>query len=423
MAVGAGISLIVAIPESVLRLATALSIGLLLGAERERRQIEREVRSPFGIRTFALVALLGGVTMSMGQPWLLGVACAFVGAAAIVAYSVNDRTDAGLTTEVAFVLTFVLGAWSQDEPALAAGTAVVATLLLAARGRLHRFFLTILTETELRSLLILLVAGVVVLPLAPDRALDPFGVVNPFKVWRLVVAMMAISGVGYVAVRAIGPRFGLPIAGFASGFVSGIATIAAMGERAKNDPRVSGSAAVGAVLTTVATILQMVVVLALSSTAVLREMAWPLGAAIVAALAYGLFSFRRTNREGLADSADAGHPFQLRTALTLAIVLSVVLFASAAAGRWFGHTGVTIAAALAGFADTHAPAVSIAALTEVGRMERPEAVLPILLAFSTNTISKAVVAFMSGPRRYAMLVSVGLGVVLAASWVGWMVGR
>lgn len=422
MVVGARISLI-AIPENVLRLATALSIGLLLGAERERRQNEREVRSPFGIRTFALVALLGGVTMAMEEPWLVGVACAFIGAAAVVAYTVNDRTDAGLTTEVAVVLTFVLGAWAQHEPALAAGTAVVATILLAARTLLHRFLHSILTETELRSLLLLFVAGVVLLPLAPDRALDPFGVVNPFKVWRLVVVMMAISGVGYVAVRAIGPRFGLPIAGFASGFVSGIATIAAMGARAKADPSVSGSAAVGAVLTTVATTLQMVAVLALSSTAVLREMALPLGFAIVAAAAYGFLAFRRAKHEDHPDSTDAGHPFHVRTALMLAVVLTVVLLGSAMAGQWFGRAGVTIASALAGFADSHAPAVSIAALTEGGRMERSEAVVPILLALSTNTVSKVVVAFMSGPRRYAVLVSVGLGVVLAASWGGWMVGR
>ena len=140
------------------------------------------------------------------------------------------------------------------QPALAAGVAVVVAILLAARTPLHHFVRSVLTESEVKDALIFAGATLVVLPLLPDRPLGPYGALNPHTIWIIVILVMAISAAGYVAVRMLGARFGLPIAGLASGFISSTATIGAMGARAAKAPDVLAAAVAGAVLSTVATI-------------------------------------------------------------------------------------------------------------------------------------------------------------------------
>jgi len=217
------------IGEPAFRLASAVAIGLLIGAERERRKGEGPQRSAAGIRTFALASLLGGVSVVLGGNLLLGLGAGVIAAFCIAAYLRTHEQDPGLTSEAALVLTVLLGGLAQRQTATASALAVVVTVLLAARSRLHHLVNKVMSEDEVTDALIFAAATLVVLPLMPDRYLGPFGAVNPRTVWKIVILMMSISAGGYIAVRLLGPRFGLPIAGLASGFVSSTATIGAMG--------------------------------------------------------------------------------------------------------------------------------------------------------------------------------------------------
>jgi uncharacterized membrane protein (DUF4010 family) len=249
----------------MLNLVVALGIGLLIGAERERRKGEGPARSPAGIRTFAVASLAGAVSFMVGSGISLAVVASGVIALVAIAYWRGHNDDPGLTTEIALVLTVLLGGLSAQQPALAGAIAVIVAALLAWRTRLHRFVRSVLTERELNDILIFAGATFVVLPLVPNRPMGPYGALNPHSIWILVVLVMAISGAGYVAVRLLGTRFGLPIAGLASGFVSSTATIAAMGARARTSPEITAAAVAGAVLSTVATIAQLAVVLGATS--------------------------------------------------------------------------------------------------------------------------------------------------------------
>jgi len=100
------------------------------------------------------------------------------------------------------------------------------------------------------------------------------------------------------------------------------------------------------------------------------------------------------------------------------LTLSSILVASAALREWFGETGVIVAAALAGFVDTHSAAISVASLVASGKMTAADAVLPVLAGLSTNTISKMFLAGISGRRAFALRVIPGLIVVALAAWVG-----
>lgn len=404
------------IGEPAFRLACALAIGLLIGAERERRKGEGPQRSPAGLRTFGLAALLGGVSAVLGGNLLLAVTTAVIAMFSAVAYLRTHEQDPGLTSEAALVLAVLLGGLAQSETATASALAVIVTVLLAARGRLHHFVSTVISEDELTDALIFAAATLVVLPLTPDRYLGPFGAINPRTIWKIVILMMSISAGGYVAVRLLGPRFGLPIAGLASGFVSSTATIGAMGARALQEPALARPAVAGAVLSTVATILQMTAVLAATSRATLYQMRYPLIASGVAALAYGTVLTIMSVRQQVPLVAQEGRAFSLKSAVLFAGMIAAMLFLSAALNAWLGKAGVLAAAAVAGFADTHSAAVSVASLVAASKFTARDAVLPILAGLTTNTISKAAVAISTGGRRFAMQIIPGLVIVIAAAW-------
>lgn len=405
------------------RLAVALGIGLLLGAERERRKGEGPGRGAAGIRTFALVALLGGIAMAVGGGAVLAVALAFVAGAVLAAYVLGDRTDPGLTTEVAVLVAFLLGALAQEEPQLAAGLAVAVAALLAAREGLHRLVSQALTEREVHDGLLFLGAALVVLPLAPNERLGPYGVFNPFVVWRLVVIVMAIGGAGYVAVRLLGARVGLPLSGLAAGFVSSSATIAAMGARARSTPALRTPAVAAAVLSSVATVVQMVVVVGATDRETLEALLPAMALAGVGAGGYGAIFALRALRDRDADAHDpGGRAFDLRSALLFAGTVTGVLLVSAALNDWLGSRGVLAAAGAAGFADTHAAAIGVASLAAAGRLEPGDAVLPILAAFTTNSLTKMALAWASGGRGFALEVWPGVVVTAALAWLGWAAG-
>jgi uncharacterized membrane protein (DUF4010 family) len=350
---------------------------------------------------------------------LLGVAVVVIGAIDALSYwRSRVDPDPGITTEIALILTVLIGGLAMKEPAVAAAVSVAVATLLAARKGVHRFVGQVLTEDEVRAALVLASAAIVVLPLLPHEAMGPYDALNPYKIWRLVVLVLAIGSAGHVAVRAMGPRFGLPIAGLASGFISSSATIGAMGARAKKTPAILGGAVAGAVLSTVATVIQLAAVLSATSVATLQIMIPALTASGLAAAGYGLVFTLMALRQKSDETDAAGEAFSLKAALIYAALLSTVLLASAALREWFGEAGAVVAAGLAGFVDTHAAAISIGSIVADGKLTPAAAVLPILVAFTTNTAVKILLAVTGGGRAFAVRVVPGLVLVAVAAWAG-----
>ena len=191
-----------------------------------------------------------------------------------------------------------------------------------------------------------------------------------------------------------------------------------MGARARKDPLLSRPAVAGAVLSTVATIVQLAVVLAVTSWPAFSVLKISLIAAGLAAIIYGaLFTFRNM-RQGVPDSIQVGRVFSLKTTLIFAATIAVVQLVSAALAAKFGRTGVVAAAAAAGFADTHSPAVAVASLVASGKLSAQESLFPILAGLSTNTVTKIVVAISSGGRRFALQIIPGLILVVLGAWFG-----
>ena len=393
----------------------ALAIGLLLGFERER---SHKRTLPAGSRSFALLSLLGAVAATFG-PWAVITGLAGVTALMALAYFRTSTEDPGTTTEIAAVVAFLLGALAYDRPGIAVALAVVVVGLLVSKSRIHRFARDIVTEVEMEDAIKFFVVAFVVLPLLPNQPMGPYGVLNPAKVWLLVVLLTGIGWLGYVGVRALGAERGLMVTGLAGGFVSASATTASMG-------RLSRTAGVRAPLASalaasLATFVQLLIVIGYVDPAVLRRL-WPpvLAAALVLVVVAG-YVYRGARRDNhaapAADGTPEGRPFALKPALLLAAVLVFALLV----GRWgadvLGPRGAVLGAFGAGLADAHAGSVAAASLAAKGDISVSTALLAIAAALGSNLLVKCALAFSSGGRSFGLAFIAGMAaptVVFAA---------
>jgi uncharacterized membrane protein (DUF4010 family) len=405
--------------QLIIRLGAALAVGLLIGIERERSKGQGPRRAAAGVRTFTLIALAGAIGLELGGLPTFLVVAAVIGAFAALSYLRSFKRDAGLTTEVAMLVTVLLGGLALSEPQVAGALAVVVTIILASRTAVHAWINNVLTDEEVRDGLILAAAALVILPLLPDEPVDPWGVLDLRKLWTLAVLVMAINGLGYIAVRALGAKVGLAVAGFFSGFVSSTATIGAMAARTKAHPDLHRGAVAGAAASSIATVVQLAIVIGLVSMATLEALLPSLLASGLAATAYAALFTLRSVRETTQRDPPAGRPFSPKTALLFVLVVGLALAVSTALTYWLGNRGLLLATGVSGLADAHAAAISAASVAASGRTEVPFAALAVLVGFTTNSVSKAVVAFSLGNRRFAFELLPGLLLMVLAAWGGW----
>lgn len=409
--------------DGIANFAAALGIGLWVGLERERRKGQGKERGFAGLRTFAITSLLGYVCMLLGGELLLAVSLLGVTALVAVAYFKARSQDPGLTTEIALLLVLMLGGLCSRDPALAIAFGVVLSLLLTYRQSLHRFVRTQLSEREIGDGLILATAALVIMPLVPDRFIGPFAAINLRTVWTITVLMMAVGAAGHVAMRLLGPRYGLAFTGIASGFASSTATIAVMGSRAREEPALMLPTSTAAILSSLATMVQMGMVLGAVSLPTLERMWLPLSLGFATTLAYALiFVYLGRNTES-NPANDVGGAFNIKLTLLVALSIAGISLLSAALLAWLGQGGVLIATVLGGFADAHASSASVASLVASGQLPAANAVLPILAAMSTNACSKCFVAWTSGGATFSRHVIPGQVLLLCALWGGAFIFR
>lgn len=411
----------VPLPSPVVGVSVAIGVGLLVGLDRERAKGRGPLRQPAGIRSFVLCSLAGAVAASLGDAGLLS-AGVFLGALVTAGYlSTRDR-DPGLSTEIALLATWLLGALAMGSPELAAALGVVVAIVLANKQGLHRFSKRMLTRRELHDLLLLTAAAFVVLPLLPDRTIDPWRSINPYRLWVLVVAVMAISSVGYIALRLFGARLGLSIAGLAGGFVSSTATIAAMADRARADPALAPAAASAGLMSNIATILQLAVVIGALSAPLLRwaTPALIVAGALVAASAWLSMRPHAGEASVVLGKVASQRPFEPLAALRFVALLGAIMLGSAILRGSLGQASLPWVLAASGLADVHAAAASAAQSVVRDSLDARLAQQGLMGAFIANSLMKCVLAAAKGGRRFAWRLIPGtllmaLGFVATAS--------
>ncbi|PMY36576.1 hypothetical protein C1Y35_20910 [Pseudomonas sp. GW456-L14] len=401
--------------------AAALGIGLLIGLERERHKGRGDSRACAGLRTFAITALLGYVAMQVGGALLLGIMAICLALLITVAYWRSLGSDPGVTSEVALLTVLALGAMCGTAPELAIAIGVVMAGLLTYRQKLHHFARSQLSEAEMRDGLVLLIAALVVLPLAPDRYIGPYASINLRTICTLTVLLMAVGAVGHIAVRTLGTRYGYAISAIASGFASSTVTIAAMGHIAAREPDNIKALGAAALFSNLATLTQVGLILGAVDTGLLHPMWGPLFAGAAATALYGLCLMFPTPAQGAHQPIKVGGAFNLKLALLVTLAMTGITFLSSVMLSHFGEVGVMVTATLSGFADAHSSTASIASLAKSGQLPFQAIAAPVLIAVSSNSLSKCLVAWVSGGRRFAAYVIPGQVLLTLAMWAGiWL---
>ncbi|KRD40034.1 hypothetical protein ASE35_06930 [Lysobacter sp. Root916] len=399
-------------------LLSAIAIGLLIGVVRERAHLG-ERTAVAGVRTHAVVAIAAAAAALLGTV-VLAALVIVVGALSLASYLQTRSDDPGLTGEVALPATALLAAFAQREPALAAGLGVIVAGLLFAKQPLQAFARRVVSERELQDALLLAAAALIVLPLLPDTAVDPWGVLVPSALWRLVVLVMAVGMLGHIALRSVGARWGLPVAGFFSGFASSTAAVAGFGERSRSEPGLTSVSAAAALLANLASLALFAGVIGTAAPSLLRACAWPLAAAAAALTIAAALGLHRSGGSDALPKAPAARAFRLSQALVLAAVIAAVLLLSAWMRHLFGDTGALVTAVLVALAELHAAAASVAQLTQSGDLSLEHARWGVVGLLAASAAAKTVLAFASGNRRYALHVAAGLiGMAAASAAATW----
>jgi uncharacterized membrane protein (DUF4010 family) len=382
----------------VLTFALSAGIGLLVGLERERKPSAKA-----GVRTFALIALLGSLaallTDATGSAWALGAGAVCVTGALVAAYLQDrdaTRDDSGTTTVMAAVAVFFLGAANYyGYRTLAVALGVGMTVLLYFKAELEGFSQK-LTSQDIRSMLQFAVLTAVILPLLPDRSFGPYGVLNPFQVWLMVVLVAAVSLAGYIAWRLTWGRHGLLLTGVLGGVVSSTATtlVYARHVAAGTQPR---SAAILVILLANATMLARVLVL----VGVVAPSSLPLALlVIVPALAVALagvaWRWSAAVSAPPVDEAAFRNPTQLQTALGFGAIYAVILLLAAWANDLVGASGMLALAAVSGLTDVDAITLSSMRLLDHGALSQTTALTAVGIAVASNLVFKSVVAATAG---------------------------
>lgn len=381
-------------------LLVALGVGLLMGVERERRKRSGATRGFAGIRSFALASVAGALAQMSDIAGLSALGAALVAGLALISHRRDRSGDPGVTTEIALFVAYLVGVTAVAHPAIAAATGAVVTMLLAAREHLHRFSTQWLSPNELRDALILTGLALVLLPLLPEGAL--FGeFLSPRALARLVLVLLAIQACGHVAQRVLGGHHGLVLAGLVSGFVSSTATIATMGARARTQAAELGACARAAIVSNVATILQLLIVAAAVQPAWLATLWVPALCGCAVVLLFSFYGRSATPTPPPAHDAERA-AIRLRDALLIAGLITAVQIAAHLLEARYGEAGMTVAAAVAGFADLHAAAAAL--FTRPPPEDSREAsrllVVPLCAALATNMASKLVGAYATGGRPF-----------------------
>lgn len=393
------------VQEAFLALGVSLGLGLLVGLQRERGHPHVA-----GLRTFALIAVLGTgaaiVSESYGG-WALAAAMGGVAAAMVVGNMFmlqRSGMPPGVTTEIAILMMFVVGAMCWTGPmSVAVVAGAVTALLLHAKPLLHGIAQE-LGDKDVRAIMQFVLLAMVILPVLPDENYGPppINVLNPRHIWLVVVLVVGISLSAYLLYRFLGSRAGMLIGGVLGGLISSTATSVSFARRARSSRAFTASAAAVIIIASTVVYLRVLAEIAVVAPSHFRAMAGPvvLLMAFSALLATLVWS---AAKRGPKDWPEQENPTELRSALFFGLLYGVALVAAAWAKNEFGDRGLYVVAALSGL--THMDAITLTAsrLAQAGLTDATTAWRAVIIGAMANQVFKLAAVWWLGGLRLGLI--------------------
>lgn len=412
--------------KEITLMGSALAIGLLIGVERGwRLREEKDGMRVAGIRTFGLTGLLGGSAGLLAQ--YIGMVVfgfIFLGftTAVTIIYAMQRHIsgDASITSLITMLLTFMLGALATlDHVLLATSTAVVAAILLRFKDTLHAW-LRGLQQPELHAALQLLLISIVVLPILPDRGYGPWQAFNPYETWWMVVLIASLSFVGYFVMKTSASGKGVVFTALAAGIVSSTALTLHFSRLSRQQKSMKNLLATGILVACGTMFPRIVLVASLINPALFKALIIPMAVMTILTFSAAAILWNQGVEYQPNRMANVNNPLELKTALTFGALLVLIIFVGKAAVHYFGETGIYILAAVSGIVDVDPINLALARMSGV-ELSLDIAILSIVIAASSNTLVKGVLAlFIGGPSMGARIVLPLLFVVTAGLTTAWL---
>jgi uncharacterized membrane protein (DUF4010 family) len=393
-------------------LGIAFGLGILVGLQRERAETQLA-----GIRTFPLITVLGTLCGMLAQSfggWTFGAGLiALAGLIVIgnVAKMKKDLIEPGLTTEVAMLLMFVVGAYltvGYKEVAIAIGGSLA--LLLQFKKQMHAAAQK-LGDEDVKAIMQFVFVSLVILPVLPNQTYGPYEVLNPRQIWWMVVLIVGINLGGYIIYKFFGQKAGIVLGGVLGGMISSTATTASYSRRTSPAPEISKAAALVIVIASSVVFIRVLLEIFIVSSAFFTKAFLPISFLLIlfVILSIGLW-FRAQKGEVLMPPQE--NPSELNSALFFGLIYAVVLFAVAAAKAQFGDKGLYFVAGLSGLTDVDAITLSTSQLVSMGRLDASNGWRIVLIALLSNIVFKGSAIAVLGSRQLLKNVSISYGIVL-----------
>ncbi len=400
--------------QSLQTLAIALGLGMLVGLQRE------SAHTPIaGLRTFGFVTVLGalcGLLSVALTPWItVAVVVALTSFAVVGNFlaSREGRVDPGTTTEVAMILMFLIGVYLVvGSKIVGIVMAAVVAVLLQMKDRLQSI-VTRLGERDVEAIMRFALLSLVILPVLPDTNFGPYGVLNLYETWLMVVLIVGLGLGGYIAYKFFGENAGVLLGGILGGAVSSTATTVTYSRRAKQEPAMSGLAATVIIIASSVVWIRLIIEIGVVAPSFVRIAIGPMGAMLALTIAISAYAWA-WERRNKSNVPEQGNPSELKSALAFGALYALILVAVAWAKDQLGSQALYGVAVLAGLTDVDAITLSTSRLVSAGRVDPGEGWRIIVLAILSNTVFKLGAVALLGSRRLLAFVAASFGIVLAA---------
>ncbi len=401
----------------------ALLLGFMIGMQREIQNAYEKSFDFGGARTFALISLIGYLGAYFQQnidylfAVLLGATILFI--ASIHKKSVELTKDIGTTTEFAAIATLFVGACvhllSRQS---AVFLAVMILFVLVLKGKLKNLKGKI-SKQDIDAAVLFALMSLVILPILPNRAVDPLGVLNLHKIWLMVVLISGISFFGYLSVKLVGAKKGLLLTGFFGGLVSSTAVSITMSKRASLDTEARALYAIAIGIACSTMFLRVVAEVFVVNPDLLEYLLWPFVSATLSGYLLLLLFYLKTRGDSGDTALELQNPLELGEALKIGVAFGAVFALITLSNRFFGDTGVYAVSLLSGITDVDAITLTLADLSEKETIEPHSAAIGIVLASVANSIAKLALVFYFGGYALGRYLLLFFGVSLSAMGIAF----
>lgn len=426
-----------------LPIGASILVGALIGLEREKAKQASKGVSAIGIRTDILICLFGAIAAFLGKtfhPLLfilsLGAMLALIIASYI--YISVTKKRVGVTTEISTILVFLLGAMTMfGYMQLAIAIAIVITLILSLRGFLHKA-VTNINRRELFDTIKFAIIAFIVLPFLPNQNYDQqvfsyifpnvtlplnfsqIEILNPYRIWFLVVLVSGISFLGYILVKTIGKKKGIGITGLIGGLYSSTATSLSLAHKSKLHPGIRMPFVTGIVLACGISFLRTFIELRALNAELFTRTLIPVGMMFVYLMITGFYLLLSKKQEHIEHTTKFKTPFELKEGFKLGGYIVFALLAAKIILPYLGINLFYLVASLMAFFAIDDPILISVAISAGKLISYGEAKNVVILVLILNMVQKVGMMYVFGNRKLVKPMAVIFGGFVLVSLAGFI---